>query len=110
MFGFCVDSERAFGYIRDMANTRSSGSLRIGIALFVLIGGLLIGLLAPRLGATDEPSVQQSHVVQRGETLWQLAADHSTGDPRKFIHQVQVLNGLKTSSIFPGQRLILPSG
>lgn len=94
-----------------MANTRSSSSVRIGLALFLLVGGLLIGLLAPRLGATDDPVASQTtHVVERGETLWQLAADHSNGDPRRFIHQVRVLNGLQSSSIFPGQRLILPNG
>lgn len=93
-----------------MANTRSNAYIRVGIALFLLVAGLLIGILVPQLGATDEPIARKVHIVQRGETLWGLAGEYSHGDPRRFVHQTRVLNDLESASIFPGQQLILPTG
>lgn len=91
-----------------MKNVRSA--LRL-LALAILVG-LLLGILVPRLTAAEEgvenPRV---HVVEAGETLWDLAGRFESGaDPRSFIYELQRLNGLEDSRIFPGQRLILPSG
>jgi LysM repeat protein len=46
--------------------------------------------------------------VGQGDTLWSLAQDHATGDPRDWIAEVVLLNGLTTSELAPGQQIALP--
>ena len=81
-------------------------------ALIFLLVGLVLGLLAPRIFAADPNShsgQQRVHVVSNGQTLWSLAGKFAgDDDPRKFVHEVKLLNGLEGGAIFPGQRLILP--
>jgi nucleoid-associated protein YgaU len=49
------------------------------------------------------------HVVRPGDTLWDLASRFGRSrDPRRYVFELQKLNGLKTSSIMPGQELVLP--
>ncbi|MCA1839395.1 MAG: LysM peptidoglycan-binding domain-containing protein [Actinomycetota bacterium] len=102
------------------ANIRSTrGPIRrlragaIRLAVLALIVGILLGMIVPRIFAADRSVTSGSthpvvHVVSTGETLWGVAQRFGEGDPRRFISQVQALNGLSTGRIFPGQRLILP--
>lgn len=48
------------------------------------------------------------HVVGQGDTLWSIATSLG-GDPRKRVYQLRRLNDLATSTIQPGQVLVLPS-
>lgn len=84
-----------------------------GAVLFLIVG-LALGLLAPRLFAADPNSHSgqpKVHVVSNGQTLWSLAEEFAGGDdPRRFVHDIKVLNGLEGAAIFPGQRLLLPPG
>lgn len=92
---------------------RRSAKLRGTIAVFVLVSGLILGLLVPNLLAEDRPDVSapRTHVVQSGESLWSLAGEFGgAGDPREFVYRIKKLNGLETSDVFPGQKLILPRG
>lgn len=91
-----------------MRNIRS-GALRLAALAFLV--GLILGVLVPKILAADS-SIQARqphiHVISKGETLWSLASRYGSGDPREFIHDVRVLNGLKGPTIFPGQELVLP--
>jgi nucleoid-associated protein YgaU len=92
---------------------RRSAKLRGAVAVFVLVSGLILGLLVPNLFAEDraDSSAPRAHVVQSGETLWSLAGQFGGGgDPREFVYRIKKLNGLETSTVFPGQKLILPTG
>lgn len=82
----------------------------VRLAFVALAVGVLLGLLAPRLLAADEPGagVRNEHRVAPGESLWELAHRYGQGDPRRFVHEVANLNDLSDSLIFPGQRLVLP--
>jgi LysM domain-containing protein len=91
-----------------MRNVRST---TIALAIGLLLAGLMMGLLAPSLLAQNDSGgpPQAPHTVLAGETLWSLAHEVSPDrDPRDFVYQVRKLNDLDTSTIFPGQRLILP--
>ena len=94
-----------------MKNVRSGGTGLVALALFLLVAGILAGLLAPALLATDAPSEPaKQYTVKQGDTLWSLSREFAPGaDPRRFVYEVRRLNGLASSSIFPGQRLILPN-
>ncbi|HVF12289.1 MAG TPA: LysM peptidoglycan-binding domain-containing protein [Actinomycetota bacterium] len=91
-----------------MKNIRS-GAIRLAALAFLV--GLILGILVPKILAADS-SLQarqpQKHVISNGETLWSLASRYGSGDPREFIYDIRVLNGLEGATIFPGQELILP--
>lgn len=98
-------------------NIRSATSLplrlrRQGLRLLIvgLAAGILLGLAAPRLWASDDtPAPATTHVVLPGETLWDLALRHGAGeDPRRYVHDVLTINRLATPQLHPGQRLVLP--
>lgn len=78
--------------------------------LVVLVAGLLIGLMVPRLWASDvEPGPPRIHVVSSGETLWGLANTYAgDDDPRRFIYELRRLNGLEGPEISPGDELRIP--
>lgn len=77
--------------------------------------GLLAALLG--LGSTAVVAVQQrpfetvwSHVVQPGETLWQLARQAASDeDPREVVDRLIEANRLDGGHIIPGQQLVLPA-
>ncbi|MFD3257493.1 LysM peptidoglycan-binding domain-containing protein [Paenibacillus lentus] len=52
-----------------------------------------------------------SVVVKRGDSLWKIAADHKPEnmDTRVYIDAIMRANGLKGSSIQPGDILVMPS-
>lgn len=61
----------------------------------------------------DQPAPPTAtHVVEPGETLWELAstvADRGS-DLREIVQDIQRLNQLDGATIHPGQRLQLPVG
>lgn len=80
---------------------------------FLIASALLAALLG--LGATTVVAGQQrpskpvwSHVVQPGETLWQLAKQAAPGhDPREVVDLLIRANDLDGGVIIPGQTLVL---
>ena len=50
---------------------------------------------------------EETYRVQSGDSLWAIANEFCPGsvDRREWIDEVQNLNGLASSSIYPGQRL-----
>jgi hypothetical protein len=86
---------------RVRAARRRAGVLLAGVVLAGPFG-------APKLLAAV-PDPVQLHVVDDGESLWELARIYSPGgDPRAFVHEVRRLNHLASPQVFPGQSLILP--
>ena len=58
------------------------------------------------LSATANAAV--SHTVLPGETLWSIAASHYAGDPRAAVWKLEQRNGLRSTILRPGERLVLP--
>ena len=46
--------------------------------------------------------------VQPGDTLWSIAAERYSGDPRQGVWAIQYENGLRSAQLTPGQILLLP--
>jgi len=80
---------------------------------FLIASALLAALLG--VGTTTVVAVQQrpsepvwSHVVQPGETLWQLARHAAPdSDPRDIVDRLIRANELDGGRIIPGQTLVL---
>ena len=49
------------------------------------------------------------YVVEATDTLWSIASANYPGDPRAAIWKLRERNGLRGTTIVPGQRLVLPS-
>ena len=87
--------------------------IRTGLAIVAAFGvGLYIGSTTPWSQAeTVAADTAIVHVVDEGETLWQIAgpvADRSGQDIREVIYQIQVNNCLGPNpTLKPGQRLVI---
>lgn len=81
---------------------------RLALALCLLGGMIGLGARAVTAGP-QQPAPRVTHVVQPGETLWQIARRlEPAADPRSGVQRIIDENRLGSAPIFPGQRLILP--
>ncbi|HXV69957.1 MAG TPA: LysM peptidoglycan-binding domain-containing protein [Acidimicrobiia bacterium] len=91
-----------------MQTTRIQLSVQLSVllaticAVFLLIGG------AADAGEGPGPSIR--YVVAQGDTLWDVAADHvgPDEDVRPLIQEIKELSGIQSSSLRPGQVLLIP--
>jgi hypothetical protein len=77
-------------------------SVQIGVVALVAV----LWLARPSGGAGPE----RIYVVEPADTLWSIASSNYAGDPRGAIWRLRERNGLKTTLLRPGQRLVLPAG
>lgn len=82
------------------------------VALFLAIFGLVCLLSVPRLlAAVATPEALRTHVVTKGDTLWELARQYGASeDPRPYVQTLRDANNLASPQLFPGQELVLPAG
>ena len=83
--------------------------LVVAVALLVLLGARVGSAVA---GSAGEPEEVRVHVVAAGETLWDHAAALASPgeDLRDVVARLVELNGLSSSGLQAGQRLLLPVG
>ena len=112
LFGYgCGEQMYAAGYgIHPTRSPRRSVGLRIGartLAVFVVV---LLSCLALALVARGgSPHPDSTVVVQSGDTLWSIAANHyPSDDVRVRVEDIERANGLQGPSIEVGQTLRLP--
>jgi hypothetical protein len=75
------------------------------IACLLLAIFVFLSVASPSPGAPRPRHYQ----VQAGDTLWSIAATRYSGsDIRAAIYDIRHANGLSTSTISIGQRLVLP--
>jgi Tfp pilus assembly protein FimV len=91
-----------------MQNTRSQLSVQLSVllatvcAVFLLIGG------AADAEAPPGPAVE--YVVQQGDTLWEIASEHTDPgeDVRPLVLEIKERSEITSSSLQPGQVLQIP--
>jgi len=102
---------------------------RYRVFLFVMTSVLLIVLVFSYLWLTrlntvavfaeqpaqvtvDKPDLALKtveHVVEPGNTLWEIARKYRPGeDPRKVIYEIMLENGMDDTRIWPGDVLLVP--
>ena len=77
--------------------------VKASLALTVL--ALAVGTAARPSGGAGSRVV---YVVKPADTLWSIAATHYAGDPREGVWKLERRNGLRGTTLVPGQRLVLP--
>jgi LysM repeat protein len=75
------------------------------LAILLLAVSLLVAIVARPSGGAGKPV---KYIVKPTDTLWSIATTHYAGDPREGIWQLQRHNHLRSTTIVPGQRLVLP--
>jgi len=82
------------------------------VVLLTAIVLLLVLLLANAVGASvpDGAAAYETHEVVAGDTLWDIAGEHTAAgeDVRRVVFEIQRVNDLDGSVIFPGQVLRVP--
>lgn len=89
------------------------GRVMLGMLAGLVVAGSLLGAQqSAQAGAPEAPVPVVRHIVERGDTLWQLAV--SVADPgedvRDVVAELQALNGLPGQDVRVGQELLLPAG
>jgi LysM repeat protein len=75
--------------------------------IVLLLAALAVGLVAhSSRGAGPE----RTYVVKPTDTLWSIASRTYGGDIREGIWKLQQRNHLASSTLQPGQKLVLPAG
>lgn len=75
------------------------------LATLLLAISFAVGVVARPSGGAGRPV---GYVVKPADTLWSIAAAHYSGDPRQGIWELQKRNHLHSTTLVPGQRLVLP--
>lgn len=76
--------------------------------LILLAAAALVVGMAARSSHGAGP--ERTYVVKPTDTLWAIAERTYAGDVREGVWTLEQRNHLRTTTLVPGQRLILPSG
>jgi nucleoid-associated protein YgaU len=77
------------------------------LLVLLVAAAFLVGVVVhPSSGAGRERAV----LVRPGDTLWSIAARSYGGDPREGVWKIARRNHLRGSTVYPGERLVVPSG
>lgn len=79
----------------------------IGRVLLVALAVAVLWALFAGEGGAGRP--ERSYQVRPGDTLWSIAERTFPGDPREGVWELQKRNRLETTTIVPGQVLVLPA-
>jgi LysM repeat protein len=75
-----------------------------------LVAVLALAALAIGVAARSSHGAgpERTYVVRPADTLWTIAARTYGGDPREGVWQLEQRNHLRSATLRPGQRLVLP--
>lgn len=100
----------AAGYgIRQMRAPRAGGLARARrlLAAGMVVGAASVGFALVAHGGSPRPAT--TVVVEPGDTLWSIAAEHyPSDDVRARVEDIERANGLDGPIIVPGETLRLP--
>jgi LysM repeat protein len=75
------------------------------LLIVAVVAALAVGLAAR---TSHGAGPERSYVVRPADTLWAIAARTYAGDPRQGVWELEQRNHLRSTTLTPGQRIILP--
>lgn len=78
------------------------------VSCLTLAAVMVIALGIAATGFAGAPGGTTTATVQTGQSLWEVAAQTGTGDVGETVTRIVELNGLTSSSVEPGQVLVVP--
>lgn len=75
------------------------------LLIVATVGALAVGLAAR---TTHGAGPERMYVVRPADTLWSIAARTYAGDPRQGVWELEQRNHLRSTTLTPGERLVLP--
>jgi nucleoid-associated protein YgaU len=76
------------------------------LLVVAVIAAMAVGLAAR---TSHGAGPERTYVVRPADTLWSIAARTYAGDPRQGVWELERRNHLRTDTLRPGQKLIVPS-
>lgn len=75
------------------------------LLVVAVLAALAVGLVAR---SSHGAGPQRAYVVRPADTLWAIAVRTYAGDPRQGVWELEQRNHLRSDTLVPGQKLILP--
>jgi len=69
------------------------------------VAALVVGLAAR---TTHGAGPERTYVVRPADTLWAIAVRTYAGDPRQGVWELEQRNHLSSTTLTPGEKLVLP--
>lgn len=81
----------------------------VGFMLLLLVVLLAIIAVVGSSPFDRDEWQEEIYVVKKGDSLWEIAGRYcpENVDRREWIHEIEDLNEMESSKIYPGQRLIV---
>jgi LysM repeat protein len=76
------------------------------LVIVAVTAALAVGGLAAR--SLHGAGPRRVYVVRPADTLWSIAAKTYAGDTRQGVWELERRNHLRTDTLVPGQRLVIP--
>ena len=92
--------------------TRTARVSRLRALVLPLALAMVFLLVLANSVQANSPVATETHRVLAGDTLWDIAAEHTSSgdDVRKTVRLIKDLNDLSGGIIHPGQQLFVPVG
>jgi LysM repeat protein len=75
------------------------------LAILICAAALAVGLAAH---SSSGAGPKRTYVVKPGDTLWSVAEQTYSGDPRQGVWKIERRNHLGGATIVPGEKLVVP--
>ena len=77
----------------------------VKLLLLLVVAALAVGIVAR---TSHGAGPERTYVVRPADTLWSIAAHSYAGDTREGVWELEQRNHLRSATLHPGQKLVLP--
>jgi LysM repeat protein len=77
----------------------------VKLLILLVLAALAVGIVAH---TSHGAGPERTYVVKPADTLWSIAAGAYAGDPREGVWELEQRNHLRSATLEPGQKLVLP--